>query len=330
MSMTQGTSFDVRNLDSIQPLFGPKDSTCGVYRLRFSDGDAYVGQSTSVVSRYASHRRRWGEDIVTFEFFPAEVSLLDDLERALITSTEQDTSIRNVLLAARPRGESTYDFEVAEGVTVSLPWERDERKTLLDEFTDREIKNWRALQTHEAFPLIISLLGWYVSELIPDPKRTVGRQWTLTCLPSTNRSKDHRRLAVLNCGNLETMVITENAVEGRKLGDGSYVGVFINTVPDDALTSLSGPDDEWWVEDHISYSIAETMTWCFDLVWLHHAISGEIDFSHLLDLMNTAYELNVQMMRHGGTMFTRFHNGILASEVLSEALWLQVMRGQEG
>ena len=69
-AIVAGKQYDVTNLDSIAPLFSVKDSQCGVYRLRFTDGDAYVGQSVHVVTRYVDHFKRWGREIESFEFFP--------------------------------------------------------------------------------------------------------------------------------------------------------------------------------------------------------------------------------------------------------------------
>lgn len=309
-----GQTHDVRNLDSIAPLFKPGDSKCGVYRLKFADGDAYVGQSVTVVSRYVDHFKRWGHEIQTFEFFPAEKDMLNELERELITVTEQDSSVRNVLLTRRPRGDKPYDFEVEEGVSVSLPWERDERITINEGIKKSHLERWLELNALEYFSEIADVIAWFISETIPDPLRTAGRLWTLTCLPSTGRQKDFRRLAALSCGNIETLVITEE-IQGDEL----WVDVRINTTPVQEPGKLQDKEGRWYLENLDAYNIAETASWFFPIQNLCAVLKGELEFPYLQQLTEGAYELNVQNMRHGGTMYTRFHNVPFTRDMLAQA-----------
>ena len=312
-----GRTHDVRNLDSIAPLFKPGDSTCGVYRLKFDDGDAYVGQSVTVVSRYVSHFKRWGRKIQTFEFFPAEEDMLDELEQELITVTEQDSSVKNVLLTRRPRGNKPYGFEVEEGVSVSLPWERADRVTINEGIEKSHLERWLELATLEYFIEVADVVAWYISETIPDPVRTAGRLWTLTCIPSTGRHKDFRRIVTLSCGNLETLVIAEEDVDGE-----TWVSVRINTTVVDDLEKFQDSEDKWYLEDLDAYRIAETTSWFFPIENLCIFLRNRDEFPHLQRMIEGAYELNVQSMRHGGTMYTRFHNIPFARDMLTQAaLW---------
>lgn len=312
--LVAGLKHDVRNLDSIAPLFKPDDSKCGVYRLRFDDGDAYVGQSVTVVSRYVDHFKRWGRKIQSFEFFPAEKGLLDELERELITVTEQDSSVKNVLLTRRPRGDQPYEFEVEEGVSVSLPWERKERITINEGIEKSHLERWLELNASEYFAEIADVVAWFISETIPDPLRTAGRLWTLTCLPSTGRQKGFRRLVALSCGNIETLVITEE-IQDDELG----ADVRINTTPVRESEKLQDPDGKWYLENLDAYNIAETTSWFFRIQNFRAVIEGELEFPYLQQLTEGAYELNVQNMRHGGTMYTRFHNAPFARDMLAQA-----------
>ena len=309
-----GRTHDVRSLDSIAPLFKLGDSTCGVYRLKFDDGDAYVGKSVSVVSRYASHFKRWGRKIQTFEFFPAEEEMLDELERELITVSEQDSSVKNVLLTRRPRGNKPYDFEVEEGISVSLPWEREERVTINEGIEASHLKRWLELGMLEYFTEVADVVAWFISETIPDPVRTAGRLWTLTCFPSTGRQKDFRRLVTLSCGNLETLVISEEVLDGEL-----WVTVRINTTVVDDLEKLHDPEGKWYVENLDAYKIAKTASWFFPIQNLCAFLNGEVEFPHLQYMTDGVYELNVQNMRHGGTMYTRFHNIPFARDMLAQA-----------
>ena len=84
MQLPEGRTIDVRDLSSLAPAFKKGDSKCGVYRLHFENGEAYPGKSKNVVSRFASHRRRW-PDIVAVDFFPMPEDQITAAEQFLIT-----------------------------------------------------------------------------------------------------------------------------------------------------------------------------------------------------------------------------------------------------
>ena len=92
MQLPAGRTIDVRDLSSLAPAFREGDSKCGVYRLHFENGEAYPGKSKNVVSRFASHRRRW-PDIVAVDFFPLPEDQITEAEQFLITETEAEYSV---------------------------------------------------------------------------------------------------------------------------------------------------------------------------------------------------------------------------------------------
>ena len=105
MQLPEGRTIDVRDLSSLAPAFKKGEWKCGVYRLHFENGEAYPGQSRNVVTRFAGHRRRW-LDIVAVDFFPLPVDQLNEAEQFLITETEAEYSVRNIMLTNRPRGNN--------------------------------------------------------------------------------------------------------------------------------------------------------------------------------------------------------------------------------
>lgn len=108
--------FDSTEIGSLSVAFvkaAPAD-LCRIYILRFEDGKSYVGQSLNVVSRYAAHRRRWG-DIVAVEFAPCPPEQLDECERRLVSQEEQKGSeLRNLMLAGI----------LEDGATSTSMWSR--------------------------------------------------------------------------------------------------------------------------------------------------------------------------------------------------------------
>lgn len=313
-SRFQGTTYDVRDLESIHFALMRELTFRGIYRLTFSDGSRYVGQSVNVVSRFAQHRRRW-DDITTLEFFPFVDEDLDFLERELITATESGSPVRNIRGANRPGGESAISLSTAEGVTTVLPWDREARMRPHDGVIAPGHQKFTELLGHQDYEMIRSVLGWYLYETMPDPVNTQRHLWVVSCLPSTNRSKEHRRLVVISCGSLETLVVYQNLHEGTWQTE-----IFINTALTQVCSSQSDPEHgQWFIEDS-SYRLATVTSWHFSLDGLFEIAGGDLDMPALGVMLDKAYELNVRLLRGGGTMFRRFHNEKLAAELITAAI----------
>ncbi len=309
-----GRVYDVRELDSIAIILVGESSLRGLYRLGFADGSVYVGQSVNVVSRFRSHRRRWN-DIVTFEFFPLPEGDLDDPERALIADSERASSVRNVRDTQRPHGGADVEFTSIEGGTTVLPWDREKRVRPGENVIGRDSKKFLELARMVEYEVLRDLLGWFIYEALPDPYNTHRHLWIVSCLPATNRSQSHRRLLVVSAGNLEIFVVCQHMVAGV-----AEIELFINTARvDGELASLQDPEGRWYVENS-AYPLSEVTRWHFTMEGLEDILTGLVDFPHTEPLLNSAYQLNVRLMRQGGTMFGRFHNELLASDLLAASL----------
>lgn len=326
MRFPKDKSIDTRDLDSLAPAFKRGESRCGVYRLRFANGEAYCGQATNVIRRYAAHRRHH-PDIVGVDFFPFSKARLNEAEQLLITETEQLMPLRNVMLAGRPRGDETIEIVTAAGSTVALPWEPDRAKGPAKSLADEGEEKLANLLIHPMFPTLRSILGWYIALTIPDPAATAGQHWTATCLPSTNKSDNHHRLVTISCGNLETLYIT---ADRQVDSDSFYYTVHINTAALDDYDQFWDPerDDNFarWGASAVRYTKERVGGFWFDPVALEQITHGEIDFPELDAFVDAAYELNVRLMRRGSTMYSRFHNQKLADLLIAEAvIWESVL-----
>ncbi|MDO5512436.1 GIY-YIG nuclease family protein [Corynebacterium sp.] len=310
----RGVAYDVRDLGSIQFALVQQTTLRGVYRLTFADGHRYVGQSVNVVSRFARHRRTW-DDITTLEFFPFPHEDLDRLEKQLITATERGFSVRNIRHANRPGGDGDVSLTVEEGVTTILPWDRQSRTRPQDGVLAPSQQKFVDLLGHDDYELIRAVLGWYLYETIPDPVNTQRHLWVVSCLPSTNRSKDHRRLAAISCGSLETIVVHENMYGGEWGTD-----VFINTSVVPLDPSEARPEHGFWMAEEVSYRLGAVTRWEFSLEALFDIVTGHLDMPLLSQMLDSAYELNVRLLRGGGTMFRRFHNEKLAAELITASM----------
>lgn len=279
MELPQGRLLDVSDMDSLASCFAGGQSRCGVYRIRFSNGDAYCGQTKDMVTRFNKHHRTY-DDIVAVEFFPMSEKDLNEAERALISESERDTSLRNVMLTGRPRGEGDAMFVSVEGKTIKLPWDKERAKgaaASLEEATD---KKFLQLLSHPQIDLIRYVLGWYISETIPDPAASARQLWTVSCMPSTSRTKTQQRLLTLSCGNLEVLYI----IASRTLdveGDDYFVEVVINTSLDEEPEKLFYPEakafSRWFVENG-QYQVEEVTRFAFPLQNLALLIDKQIEF----------------------------------------------------
>ncbi len=309
-----GRIYDVRELDSIAIILVDEPSKRGLYRLGFADGSAYVGQSTNVISRFTSHRKRW-EDIVTFEFFPMPTGELNTAERTLIAETESSAPVRNIRDTQRPHGEADVEFTSTEGINTFLPWKRSRRIRAGENVTGQEAKKFTELARLTEYEVLRDLIGWFIYETLPDPYNTQRHLWVVSCLPATNRSRSHQRLLAVSAGNLEVLVVYQDVIDGAAVTD-----LFINTATVDVdLDTLQDPASRWFVENG-AYSQADVTRWHFTMEGLEDILNGTVNFPHLEPLLENAYQLNVRLMRQGGTMFGRFHNELLARDLLASSL----------
>lgn len=342
MRFPKGKTIDTRDLDSLAPAFKRGESRCGVYRLNFENGEAYCGQATNVIRRYAAHRRRH-PDIVSVDFFPFSKARLNEAEQILIRETENEKPLRNIMLTGRPRGNDPVEITTAAGSTVALPWEPERAKGATKSLTDAGEQKLAGLLTHPDFHSIRSILGWYIALTIPDPVATAGQLWTVTCLPSTNKTDTSRRLLTLSCGNLETLYVFEHSVFGAGPEE-RFVSVRINTAILEGIRCFDSPDRfpdsgavrrrnsslrPRWDVTRVSYRNEQVTCFSFDLSALEEIVNAVITFPDLDDLVDAAYELNVRLMRRGSTMYSRFHHQRLAELLIAEAVVWETMLEDE-
>lgn len=318
MQLPEGRTIDVRDLSSLAPAFKKGDSKCGVYRLHFENGEAYPGKSKNVVSRFASHRRRW-PDIVAVDFFPMPEDQITAAEQFLITETEAQYSVRNIMLTNRPRGNDTAEIVTLKGSTVSLPWERERAKGATQSYADELDAKLAQLLRHPTFLEIRALLGWYIANTMPNPAATAGQLWTVTCMPSTNRTPTEHRLLTLSCGNLETLFIVASKSVDYANDPKAFVAVNVNTALLESHTRFRDPSGRWSIFSR-GYRGEKVSSLELDLGTLLAVIDGHIEFPHFDELLAEAYTLNTRLMRRGSTMYSRFHNEKLADLLLAEAV----------
>lgn len=70
--------------------------------------------------------------------------------------------------------------------------------TASDAAGQKKLNQYLALAREVHYPLILVLLRKYVDSSIPNAYLTVGDEWGVTAMPSTNRSRTHQRLTAIS------------------------------------------------------------------------------------------------------------------------------------
>lgn len=219
------------SLSAVLPETSPR---CGIYVLHFENGYRYVGQALDVLSRFGSHRRRWPRQLIGLDFAPAAPGNLDDLERRTIQELEKgSTRLYNSALVGLPMGENPLDVVIdrveqerwLDGATdaddydfadrIAAAARRSSSSSKLDELRSRA--DYQDLR----FALLL-----YLVTVVPWPHETERRFWSMTSMPSTNRSRTQRRLATISVNNVEALVVAEVLD-----GDEWLAGGFLNVSP---------------------------------------------------------------------------------------------------
>ncbi|PTL71654.1 hypothetical protein C1I63_01525 [Rathayibacter caricis DSM 15933] len=304
--------YDMSEAGSAASLFTASGAVglCGIYVLEFENGQRYVGQTTNIVSRYASHRRHHG-DVVAFRFAKCPRARLDEEERAEIRRQEQTHGLRNLTLTGWPGGTGDRAATVEEGKSVLLPWERERRGRIGEEGASTLPGRFWELARRDDYAALSRVLARYTAETIADPFGTQRVLWVLSAQPSTKRSKTSRRLFTFSCGTLETVFAVEYFDGGEW-----HVAVRANVdAPtfDAAVEALGEIPVVFYDGEDAAYRSADVASYLF---------AGWEEFAAALEyppFLEAAYKLNTTMMRRGGSPLRRHHNAFFADDVLRRA-----------
>lgn len=287
----------------------PVDSPrCGIYVLHFDDGYFYVGQARDVLVRFSTHRRRWEARIVGLDFAPAAPDELDDLERRSIQHFErQGKGLVNTAWVGLPMGPSPLDviFDRVEQERwldgmAELTYELEDRLALAGQ-RSRSGDKFRQLAARADYEGIRIALLMYLLDVMPCPHETEGRFWSMTSLPSTNRSRHQRRVSVVSVNNVETLVLAEVLDEE----EGWLLGGFMNVAPG------VGKRHGWPVTRNNYRTVGDVDTIYFE---------GWQGLVHLLqqpEVVAAARQTALGLMRKGRGMMAKYHDRSLADDVFA-------------
>lgn len=309
---------EVRSLKSIAHLFPPSKGRTGIYVLRFANGQQYVGQAVNVVSRFAQHRRHW-DDIVAIDFARVPHRSLDASEVWAIRTLEGGgIRLRNIHHATHVLGDRDIDLHITPD--EQFAWlngddDLDDVGTRIDDPRQRAhgLDAFNRLHQLDSVHLIAAMSAIYLILAIPRPRETERTFWALSAAPSTNKRRDHRRLATVSVNTMETFVIGENLADEF----GWFLTGFAVISP--ATLAHHTPLHE--------VGVSETSLLELDTDKHYHAAGddqavlhffGHDGFREMISLpgfSEAARELVLRLMRKGPTFQWKAHNFQLADEV---------------
>ena len=173
---------------SIADVFKPS-RRCGIYVLRFSNGEFYAGRSEDVTRRYVQHRKTHADiEQIAFKQIPKSKLVVE--ERELIERLEREgCALRNITIVIPPKGKS--DFDLVMPPEEQKRWLND--LGYIDEGSERRVDPELRRRYQERFQRFrdmpraeeaLDVLRTYVKVGVPAIRRSEVSFWACSCLPT--------------------------------------------------------------------------------------------------------------------------------------------------
>lgn len=314
--------FNVKGRLSISDLFPKSKKRCGIYLLKFSDNTFYIGQAIDAVKRFSQHRKNYN-NIEKYWFIEVIKGDLNIIEEKLIKQAEEEgLLITNKTFVSNVIGDTDLDLVISP--TQQTLW-LEENLPISNEgfdiYPDIDLKykikyrfNFEKLSKNEIYPKIKRILKRYIETCIPASKKTELSFWSLSCMPSTNIGT-YPRYFCLNINAMEVFVMGYSKKE-------KFHFCFINTT----RKFLDDKDD---IEEEslkfykkytalsiceIDYRAAGSDQICFSF---HDVEEFERFLEQEIKVISSIKEMNLRLMRKGGTIYSPYHCFDLVHDVIN-------------
>lgn len=311
---------DVKGRISVSDLFLKSKSRCGIYLLNFSDDTFYIGQAIDTVRRFSQHRKNYS-NIIKLWFQPIRKDKLDETEQRLIQEAElSGILLTNKTFVSNVIGDTDLDLIIS--YTEQTEW-LEKNKSIsndgFDLYSNIELKykikyrqNFEKFQQLDNYVELKELLNIYISKCLPANKKTEMSFWSLSCMPSTN-SGTWPRFFCMNVNAMEVFVL--GCEKKTKI---PFLFLVISNrfnQSQDMIDRLCKKYKSLEIEES-DYRAAGA-----DQIRLHFTDLQE--FKNLLltenEIITSIKEMNLRLMRKGGTIYSPFHCFDLANDITSMA-----------
>lgn len=300
-------SHGVEGRASIADLF-PPDKRCGLYILRFTNGEVYAGQAVDVTRRYAQHRKVHA-DIQEVSFKQVDRHRLDDEERALIWLLEErGYRLRNITFTSLPKGESDFDlimFAKDQGRWLKdLDYVDSDGSRIVDPELrrkySRKVESFAALSRSGE---VVDFLRYYVRVGIPAFLRGEVSFWCVSCVPKPDV---YSRINVYWQEVLTVFTVDSEIWVSLHMADSPFT-----SISDESLDLLFKRHPALQVTDH-RYGPGGP-----DQVNLTLPLAAARTFISDLEVLPAIRLFNLRLMQKGPCNFGRFHCMDLADRLVS-------------
>jgi hypothetical protein len=297
---------DLKRLGPAMPAGAPLR---GSYLIRFENGEHFLGVTENIVLRIGSHRRTWG-DMAVITYWP-----LAGLDAVPVPETPE-----RVARPGPPLRKIDRDDPGLDPVLDRMRWADEnifERHDLrLPERPDQRERTWPLfdrLASHPDYQHIVELAGRYLQLFVPAPAATEVRNWVVTSMPSTVKTRYWHRLICLSINNVEALTI------GTQFdGSGWTTLGFMSANPsDESPADLLVPNlaarglflaPAWYETVGPVYQVG------FDRLG---ALAAALEDEVVQDLVGV---IAMRLMKRGRGLYGRFHDYNLADLVLEKAV----------
>lgn len=312
------SGFDVQGRLSISDLFPKSKNRCGIYLLNFSDNTFYIGQATDNVKRFSQHRKNY-DNITNYWFQGVKEQNLNETERRIIQEAEvcgllltNKTYVSNVI------GETDLDMVISP--SHQKAWLKDNKDFPNDDYDlfsrvdlKHKIKykqNFERLRQLEDYSTIKKILKIYIKKSLPVYNKTELSFWSLSCLPSTNKMT-YPRYFCLNVNAMEVFVSGYIKTTNKPF---CFINISSRLFSETELNEIAEKYKSLNIYE-TNYRAAGAEQFCFEL-------SDFKEFENMLlsepKVIKSIKELNLRLMRKGGTIYSPYHCFNLINDVLKD------------
>ncbi|HEY8657802.1 MAG TPA: GIY-YIG nuclease family protein [Hanamia sp.] len=299
---------DVKGRISISDLFPKSKSRCGIYLLNFSDETFYIGQAVDAVRRFSQHRKNY-DNIEKFWFQAIEKNKLDETEYRLIQGAELNgILLTNKTFVSTVIGETDLDLIISSieqnewlEKNIQLSNEGFDLYSKIEfKYKIKYRQNFEKFQNLDNYIELKKLLNLYITKCLPAFKKTEMSFWSLSCMPSTN-SGTWPRFFCLNVNAMEVFVL---GCEKKTKIPFCFL-VITNRFHKDKKTV------EKLYKKYKSLEINESNYRAagVDQIRLNFTDLQELEKILLTEneIVMSIKEMNLRLMRKGGTIYSPFH-----------------------
>lgn len=307
---------NIANIKSIEDFF-PTCDHCGIYALKFSDGQYYVGQSIDIADRFKQHKKTF-QDIEGIAIKSVMKAYLDEQEIYYINELEKRCPLRNIVHTTFP-SISNSDFSSLMSLEDQESWLLSPHpkavcsKRIIDEtLRNKTARRCEKLLRDPAFyNKVLPIMREYVQKCLPVPHLTELSFWSVSCLPP--RTRPHIELySRINVRFQEIMTTALNHKTGFIIL--RFHACFSEI--EDCLDDLFSIAPSLRKMPAYNYSYAGNDQICLE-------VANSADGHALLqntDFLRGIKKFNLARMRCGPNPFAQTHSPALADHLLNTSL----------